>query len=46
MRTFVAEFLATMLLLAGGWNPRSIWQDAQGRFMVILADAMGGDLSA
>lgn len=37
---------AAMLLLAGGWEPRTIWQDAQDRFMVILANAIGDDLSA
>lgn len=37
---------AAMLLLAGGWEPRAIWQDPEDRFMVILADAIGDDLSA
>jgi dimethylhistidine N-methyltransferase len=37
---------AAMLLLAGGWEPRTIWQDAEDRFLVILADAIGGNLSA
>jgi dimethylhistidine N-methyltransferase len=37
---------AAMLLLAGGWEPRTIWQDAEDRFMVILAHAIGNELSA
>jgi L-histidine Nalpha-methyltransferase len=37
---------AGTLLLAGGWEPREIWQDAENRFMVILACAIGNDLSA
>jgi L-histidine N-alpha-methyltransferase len=37
---------AAMLLLAGGWEPRQVWQDADDRFMVILADAIGEELSA
>lgn len=28
-----------LLLLAGGWTPRSNWTDSGGRFSVILADA-------
>lgn len=30
---------ANLLLLAGGWTPRSRWLDAEGRFSLILADA-------
>lgn len=37
---------AATLLLAGGWEPRKMWQDADSRFMVILADAVGDSLSA
>jgi len=37
---------AATLLLSGGWEPRRMWQDADNRFMVILADAIGDSLSA
>ncbi len=37
---------ATTLLLGGGWEPRRIWKDKEDRFMVILADALGPDLTA
>lgn len=37
---------AAMLLRAGGWEPCAIWQDAEDHFMVILANAIGDDLSA
>ncbi|MXO66850.1 L-histidine N(alpha)-methyltransferase [Altericroceibacterium endophyticum] len=29
-----------MLLLAGGWTPNTRWTDGEGRFSMILADAM------
>jgi len=37
---------ATTLLLSGGWEPRSIWMDADEAFMVILARAVGEDMTA
>ena len=37
---------ATMLLLAGGWEPRRTWKDADDRFMVILARAIGSEMTA
>lgn len=37
---------ATMLLLAGGWEPRHVWQDVDDGFMVILAGAIGGEVTA
>jgi len=37
---------ATTLLLAGGWEPCRIWSDPEGQFMVILAQALGSDLTA
>jgi uncharacterized SAM-dependent methyltransferase len=37
---------ATMLLLAGGWEPRHVWQDAEGGFMVILAGALSEAMTA
>ena len=37
---------ATMLLLAGGWEPRHVWQDASDGFMVILAGAISSALTA
>lgn len=37
---------AATLLLAGGWEPRMVWQDPREQFMVILAAASGDQLSA
>jgi dimethylhistidine N-methyltransferase len=37
---------AAMLLLAGGWDPTRVWMDADEAFMVILARAMTGDMTA
>lgn len=37
---------AAMLLLAGGWEPRWTWKDADDRFMVILAQAIGDEQGA
>ncbi|VWX46646.1 L-histidine N(alpha)-methyltransferase [Novosphingobium sp. 9U] len=37
---------AATLLLAGGWEPSHTWMDAQGRFMVILAQAIGNEQTA
>lgn len=37
---------AATLLLAGGWEPQRTWQDADDRFMVILARAIGDALTA
>ncbi|MBB4858424.1 dimethylhistidine N-methyltransferase [Novosphingobium chloroacetimidivorans] len=40
------ERSGTTLLLAGGWEPRHTWMDADRRFMVILAQAIGDDQTA
>jgi uncharacterized SAM-dependent methyltransferase len=37
---------ATMLLLAGGWEPVDTWIDADEAFMVILARALTGAQTA
>ena len=37
---------ATMLLLAGGWNPLEVLYDRDRRFMVIVAEASAGGISA
>lgn len=34
-----SERSAALLLLAGGWTPRTWWQDEAGRFSLALADA-------
>ena len=35
-----------LLLLAGGWETRQIYSDADGRFMVLLARALGDEMVA
>jgi dimethylhistidine N-methyltransferase len=37
---------ATTLLLAGGWEPQGVWMDEDEAFMVILARAIGADMTA
>jgi L-histidine Nalpha-methyltransferase len=37
---------ASNLLLAGGWDPVAHYTDAENRFMVILANAIGGSIVA
>lgn len=37
---------ATMLLLAGGWEPYRTWMDVDHAFMVILARAISDDMTA
>ncbi len=40
------ERAASMLLLAGGWEPQQYFTDRAGRFMVVLASAMENRISA